>query len=140
MIHFEAYCNSYDPPIKYSSTILLSKNINKLRSMWGLSEGGNYQATLRKVVFEKWDDLYKGGVETPTNFERWVEVENIIDKEEKIFNNHDSLTNLEQQDDGEIFKTHNNKESGKRKKTTGKDSEFHDFLNNSKFTIGGKKQ
>jgi hypothetical protein len=140
MIHFQAYCNKYDSPIKFSLTILLSNNINKLRSTWGLGQGGNYQATLRKVVFEKWEELYKGGVETPTNFERWVEVENIIEKEEKIYNNDDSHPNLEQQDDEEILKTNNKKETGKRKKKTGKDSEFLDFLNNSKHTIGGKKR
>jgi hypothetical protein len=123
-------------------TILLSKNINKLRSTWGFGKDGTYQATLRKVVLEKWDNLFKSKIEVPSNFERWTEMENALAKEEKILS-YDAKPSIEQDDEdndknNDDIQTKNKNGDKKRKKKA--ESEFVDFLDNSKYTIGGKRK
>jgi len=61
-------------------TILLSNNVKKLRSKWGFGKEGSYQATLKKSSVEKWDGLFKSGIEIPKNIQTWDEMEVMIAK------------------------------------------------------------
>jgi len=122
VFNIHAYCNQYDSPIKYELSVLLWNDINKLRSTWGFDKDGNYQATMRKLAIEKWDDLFKKGTDAPANFHRWIEMDDLIANYEGI-NNYQ----VKQNSDDDIPELDKN--------ATRANPEFTSFMNNGRFRL-----
>lgn len=96
--------------------------MNKFRSKWGIDKNGSYQATLRKSSIEKWDGLFKIGLEVPINIEVWYEMEEMIAKEE-------GNNNYESPDD------YDNVIIANKKRKKGKENDFVSFVDNNSFKI-----
>jgi hypothetical protein len=132
VFNIQAYCNQYDPPLKYELRVLLWNDINKLRSTWGFDKDGNYQATLRKLAIGKWDDLFKSGTDAPANIHRWVEMEDLIANQEginiyKVKKSADD--NISDLDEAQLESTTQDEKERKA------DPEFISFMNNGGFKL-----